>query len=112
LPAGTYDVSASLSATPTTANGANYKSRLFNTTAGAVILDIGGNDLVSLTAFAPNIEVPCVMTIDGRFTLAFSSQIKFQTYSITGGGGASAAGFPASSGEPEVYLNARFVKVG
>jgi hypothetical protein len=108
LPAGTYDVDIQIVGTAATTGGA-FKSRLYNLSSLAVQQDINGNDIVSSNSGVPAGSFTGVlMCITARLTLTVATQLKIQTYATISG---STSGFAVGSGEPEIYLNAKFVKV-
>lgn len=110
LPQGIYDVDAYLQCTGATFG--SFKSRIFNTTAAAVLNDINGNLMLSMTsthgANGGAGSAACVNTLQGRFALAIASQIKFQTISINTSNG----GTQYNTGDPEIYLHAKFQRIG
>lgn len=109
LPAGTYDVDAWLVIYPGVSS-ADCKSRMFNTTSSAVLQDIAAKDIVSSNNGIQGSSVQQVnQQITDRFTIAVSTQIKFQTWcdaSTLAGSNVNGTG----NAEDEVYLSAKFTR--
>ena len=111
LPSGTFDIFATMTAAATTTNSAWYNTRLFNTTSSSVQQDVNANDITSLSTQVKADNNSVTMVIDARFLLAAQAQLRLQTFSSTGASGTSVGGIAVNSGEPEIYLSARFTKV-
>lgn len=100
LPAGTYDIDASVSAYNI---GAGHKAWLRTSTG--TILVVGSSEGLPATGNVSNRSL-----LKGRFTLSSSGVVEIAHY--TGAvQGTTGLGFPSSSGQAEVYTDAVFRKV-
>ena len=114
LPQGTFDMTVIIAFGGS--GSQTIRGRLFNTTAGATQPDMTGNDIVSVNELSPS-TTGGVMVLQDRFLLSNASyaagaQVKFQSWSDSGTAtGGAASNTAAGNAEPEVYLNAVFVKV-
>lgn len=110
LPAGTYDVRASIAGANVGLASSPHRTILFNVTTSGQQSDVNGNLIVSDNCFTDSVNNASVFcSLRDRFTISGSTQFKFQTF-VTNTN--QVTGVASGLGEPEIYLTAEFVKVG